>query len=93
MELTPGAIYLLRGGHIVRYLGEGQPPFIALSDVCRRVTNEDARFLRVRFFQLIRRGLIEEAGWIREVMQEVGVSLHGYVAQLTAALIQGRRNA
>ena len=78
-RMTPGKLYLIRGGHIVRYQGPGLSPYIGADDVLREVTVDSARFLRVRLVQALVRNLTGEAEWVQDVMAEVGVTIHPYV--------------
>lgn len=78
MTLTPGKLYLIRGGAIVRYQGPGYPA-VGSEDFLREVTTSDSRFLRVRLVSLLSRKMVAEAAWVQEVMTEVGVTIHPYV--------------
>lgn len=69
--MTEGKIYLVRGGHIIRYRGTHDG--VGDADMIREVTAADARMLRVRLVQLRVRRMGPEADWIREVMAGVGV--------------------
>ena len=81
--MTPGKLYLIRGGHIIRYTGPHQG--IGRNEMIREVTAEDARFLRVRHVALRARRMGPEANWIREVMAEVGVKPSKIPARFTTS--------
>ncbi len=69
--MEPGAIYLLRGGDLVRHVGQHLGP----DQVLRRLTTGDARFLRVRYVGLLVRRMGEEAEFVSEIIRELGLKL------------------
>jgi hypothetical protein len=70
--MEPGKLYLIRGGHVIRFIGQSMG--VGSDDVLREITDQDARMLRVRLVALRARKMAREAAWIREVMDEVGVT-------------------
>ncbi len=71
MQVEDGRLYLLRGGHLVRYLGphSGWGP----RQVLRALSKDDARGLRRRQVQLLHRRMFAEADWTGEVMAELEI--------------------
>lgn len=70
---TVGKIYLLVGGHLIRYRGDVACNFGGYP-VIREITAEDARMLRVRYVAQASRKLYQEAAWTLQVMSEVEVT-------------------
>lgn len=76
--LVPQALYWLRSGAIVRYLGPsgGWGAGDVLRPIGRPLSRSDARALRVIYAQLVVRGMWPAADWIREVMRELAIEPH-----------------
>lgn len=70
-ELELGRLYLLRGGHIVRYVGSSAG--FGNAEVLRPLTRADARLLRLRYVNLMVRRLRADAAWVLSVMSELGI--------------------
>lgn len=72
MTVTPrvGRLYLLRGGHLLRY--EGAPLNAA---IIRELTTADADFLRNRYLQATARDLPWDAEQAAEFLTQLGLEV------------------